>query len=464
MLLSNMSESAAFASLDGSVTWRGDRDYEPTRRSMLWNGWKPTRLPEVIVRAASEHDVVTAVTFARSRGMKVAVRASGHSWCGWPLRDGGLLLDLSRLRDLSIDPVSRTATFQPGATSRELASALAEHDLAFPVGHCGRVGLSGFLLSGGLGWNSGVWGPACESLTAIEAVTADGELMCADEDTDGDLFWAARGAGPGLCAAVTRFHVKVHPSPGAVTTGTYVYRLEDAGEVLRWAVEARAALPATVELTLLLAAASPDVGSGAGERVVLLTCTAFVYSPDEASRALAVAEACPCRDRCLSSHVRRAIPFEALYEGEDAAWPDGHRYAADNVWLNAGVEEAFAALCAQIARAPSPKSLVLLALGPPRPEDAALPDMAFSMPGSTYVGCYSIWEDERDDNANVGWPRAVTESVAPFPVGHYVGETDILADHSRAARSFSPAAWERLASVTGTLDPRGVFQSYFDGE
>src|SRR5262249_57100226 len=105
----------------------------------------------------------------------------------------------------ALAPAARTATIQPGVSSRELTSALAEHELAFPVGHCGHVGLSGFLLSGGLGWNSGVWGPACLSITEVEAVTADGRLTRADEGQNADLLWAARGAGPGLFAVVTRF-------------------------------------------------------------------------------------------------------------------------------------------------------------------------------------------------------------------------------------------------------------------
>jgi len=134
-----------------------------------------------------------------------------------------MLLDLSQLREVSIDPTSRTATLQPGVTSRELASALAEHELAFPVGHCGHVGLSGFLLSGGLGWNAGVWGPACLSITGVEVVTADGQLTWADEGRNAELFWAARGAGPGLCAVVTRFHLKLYPLPKAIVSSTYVY-------------------------------------------------------------------------------------------------------------------------------------------------------------------------------------------------------------------------------------------------
>jgi FAD/FMN-containing dehydrogenase len=359
--------------------------------------------------------------------------------------------------------VSRTATLQPGVTGRELASALAEHELAFPVGHCGQVGLSGYLLSGGFGWNYGVWGPACLSVTGVEAVTADGQLRWADEGRDAELFWASRGAGPGLCAVVTRFHLKLYDLPRSIASSTYAYPLEDAASIASWAVETRASLRPEVELALLVVPASPEVPSRPGERVVLLAGTAFVGSPDEASRALAPLEGCPARDRCISREVNRAISFEALYEGEDAAWPEGHRFAADNLWLNAGFEELLAGLGAQIARAPSAKSLLLATLPPAPPQDSELPEMAFSMLGRARVDCYSVWEDEADDEANIGWLRDAMKTLAPFAVGHYVAETDLTADPSRAARSFSPAAWKRLTSLRGKLDPHGLFHPYLGG-
>ena len=160
------------SAIEGRVVWRGDEQYEAIRQSMVSNALKPARFPEAIVSAASEADVVAAVELARSRDLQVAVRAGGHSWVGSPLRDGTLLIDLSSLRELAIDEASRTAAVQPAVTSSELAEALAPHGLAFPVGHCPSVGLSGFLLGGGLGWNSGAWGPACMSLQAIDVVTS----------------------------------------------------------------------------------------------------------------------------------------------------------------------------------------------------------------------------------------------------------------------------------------------------
>lgn len=174
---------------------RGDPGYAETWAEMLWNGLKPERFPDVIVRAASQADVVAAVRTARSVGLRVAVRAGGHSWCGSPLRDGGMLIDVSGLRGCSVDPSSATATVQPGFTGRALVRELAPYELAFPAGHCGSVALGGYLLSGGLGWNSPALGPACVSVQQIEAVTADGDVVTCDTQQNPDLFWAARGAG-----------------------------------------------------------------------------------------------------------------------------------------------------------------------------------------------------------------------------------------------------------------------------
>lgn len=144
--------------IEGDIVRRGDAGYESARQGTLWNGLKPDRFPELIVRVASQRDVAEAVALARSEGLRIAVRAGGHSWCGSPLRDGGMLIDLAALDRIHIDPNSATATVQPAVTGGALASELSRHGLAFPTGHCGSVALGGYLLSGGLGWNSGALG------------------------------------------------------------------------------------------------------------------------------------------------------------------------------------------------------------------------------------------------------------------------------------------------------------------
>src|SRR5260370_17528884 len=159
--------TASRLNVEGQTLWRGDPHYEEARQDAVWNEKEPDRCAEMSVTAASEVDLIKAVKFALLQRMKIAVRAGGHSWVGSPIRDGGMLIDLSRLREISIEPKALIARVQPAVTSGELASALGEHRLAFPVGHCASVPMSGYLLAGGLGWNAGPWGPPCSTSQTV---------------------------------------------------------------------------------------------------------------------------------------------------------------------------------------------------------------------------------------------------------------------------------------------------------
>ena len=194
---------------------RDNRDYRPVRETN-WNQLRPERYPDVIVQVANDRDVVEAIKFARENELKVAVRGGGHAWCGTPLRNGGILIDLSRLSEVKIDSAARTAAIQPFISNRDLMRVLEPHRLAFPVGHCPQVKASGYLLSGGIAWNGSQWGHACLSVTAVEMVTAEGRLITANAEQNQDLFWAARGAGAGMFAVATRFHLKLYLRPQAI--------------------------------------------------------------------------------------------------------------------------------------------------------------------------------------------------------------------------------------------------------
>lgn len=167
----------------------------------------PARYPNSIVQVGDEQDVIEAVHFARTNQMRIAVRGGGHSWVGFSLQHECLLIDLGGLKQASIDPLARTATVQPGITGRELHNLMKAHGLSFPVGHCPTVPLSGFLLSGGLGWNTNTWGPACLSVDGARLVTADGNLLTIDQQNHPDLFWAIRGGGPGFFGVVTQYRI-----------------------------------------------------------------------------------------------------------------------------------------------------------------------------------------------------------------------------------------------------------------
>ena len=168
--------------VEGQIHWRGDEPYEKARRAAVWHAGTPNRFPAVIVQARTVNDVIAAVQLARDKGMKMTVRSGGHSWAGSHLRDGIVLLDVSQLRDCSINREAMTATAQPGLKGSELNKLLMAQDLVFPTGHCTGVCIGGYLLQGGFGWNGRKYGPACMSVTGIDVVTADGKLYLRRRD------------------------------------------------------------------------------------------------------------------------------------------------------------------------------------------------------------------------------------------------------------------------------------------
>lgn len=190
-------------SFDGELFVRGEAGYENARQGAVWNALTPDCYPELILWAANEADCVAAVKLARERGLMLSVRSGGHSGAGNHLRDDTFLLDLSGLREVEVDAESMRASAQPGCPGNELDLELEKHDLFFPVGHCPGVAIGGYLLQGGFGWNDRVHGLACQSAVAIDLITPQGELITVSEENEPDLFWAARGSGPGFFSVVT---------------------------------------------------------------------------------------------------------------------------------------------------------------------------------------------------------------------------------------------------------------------
>ena len=210
-----------------------------------------------------------------------------------------------------------------------LLAQLAEHDLFFPGGHCMGVAVGGYLLQGGFGWNGRVHGPACQSVEAIDVVTADGELVRADAETHSDLYWAARGSGPGFFGVVTRFHVRVYHGPKVIAMGVHTYPLELLEDVFRWAHEIGPRVPRTMELMLLIHR------DDAGEAEVAVTGPVLVDTEEEAREALALLESCPVLDRAKISLPNVPVSFDDLFAGSHAIYPDEHRWVTDNMWTHA---------------------------------------------------------------------------------------------------------------------------------
>ncbi|SCK12290.1 FAD-binding oxidoreductase [Streptomyces sp. WMMB 322] len=445
--------------VEEEVSRRGDPDYERKRAEAVWNGLKPERFPELIVRVASAEEIPQVLAHAREQGLRVSMRSGGHHWSGSQLREGALLLDLSRLQHCDVDPDSSTAVVGPAVTGRTLGAELARHRLAFPLGHSPAVALGGYLLSGGLGWNSRELGPACSYVEEIEAVTADGRTVRCSENENPDLFWAARGAGPGFFAVATRFKLRLLPHPGSIMSVSFTFPLSEADPVGNWALHTALERPPNIEVSLVLTAAARGV-SGPGPRL-RIAASAFAPSRQEAADALAPLANCPFASRAVDSESPHPTTFRDLYGGRAATWPPEQRYAVDTLWSPEPYETQLARSAHLIDRAPSPDSYVLVPVEPVAPDPDGLRHMAFSDLGSSYLTAFAVWDDPADDEANTRWLRQGMDALDPQGIGsHYIGEADLGAGSSRARRSFTPADWEQLRLLRERWDPTGLFEGY----
>jgi FAD/FMN-containing dehydrogenase len=426
---------------------RGEEGYDAARRATVWNARTPERFPDRVVQAASEDDVVRAI---RESEGGIGVRSGGHSWAGSHVRDGGLLLDVSGLDEVVVDADAMTATVGPGIAGNRLAAKLAEHDRFFPAGHCPGVGVGGYLLQGGYGWNGRVHGPACMSVEAVDVVTADGELVHAEGDHE--LLWAARGSGPGFFGAVTRFHLRVYPKPKVIANGVFLYPIETLDEVFRWAQEIAPQVARTMELMVF---SHRDFNE---ELEVVVTGPVLVDSEDEAREVLSVLETCPVLHRAKIAQPVLFPTMDDLYAGVHLSYPDDHRYAVDNMWTHAPVDDLLPGLHRFTETMPeAPSHMLWMNWGPGSTPAPERPDMAYSVEDDTYLALYGVWKDPADDAANVAWATDNMRAMEPFATGIQLADENL---GLRPARFLGDAQMARVQELRAKWDPDGRFHSW----
>ena len=232
--------------LKGRLIVPSDPSYESARRVFYWNPGTERR-PQIIVQCVCEEDALRAVEFARRHELEVAARAGGHSHLGWGCSIG-VVIDLSGMKRIEIDPLRRTARAEGGVLSGEMARAAGRHGLAPVLGQCPGVGASGLILGGGLGWLSGLHGASCDNLLSARLVAADGRVLTAESERNPDLFWAVRGAGANF-GVTTSFECRLHPI-GPVTGGDIHYSVHDTRAILRLFRELMDEAPDAFQATL----------------------------------------------------------------------------------------------------------------------------------------------------------------------------------------------------------------------
>jgi len=452
----------------GKLLTPEDADFNKVAFGGLWNEIHPKRAPQLIAQVNDENDIAHVIKYARANKLKVSVRGGGHNWCSPSVRNSGILIDLTRMNKvISIDAKTRKAVMQPIISNREVQAALKPYDLAFPTGHCPPVKLSGYLLSGGMCWNQGVWGPAVGSVEAIELVTSDGELIVASADQNQDYFWAARGAGPGLFAVATRYHLKLYPLPKAIATSLYYYPYEDMEAICDWLGPLARQLPTNVELSFgILSAPSKlaDKCKSSNGKTCCVSATVFADSEAEAHAALSPLENCPMIDKRLSKSVQQPADFESLFDASGALWPPKLRCDVDALFYNSTLTDIAKAIKDHFLTSPSPKALVFISVF--TGENVPVPppvDTAFSMTGNLYGGPWTMWQKQTDDAQNKEWHEKCVQLLSPHVCGHYVSESNTVEHPDFAKASYKEANWERLAQLRKKYDPEGIFFAYSDG-
>jgi len=442
----------------GQLLRRGDAGFDDASVSRIFNQRRPSRRPAAVLRAADAADVAAGVRMARAEGLRVAVRAGGHSWAAWSLREDTLLIDLAAFTAMDYDETTGTVTVGPAVRGGlDLDPFLAARGRFFAGGHCPTVGVGGFLLQGGMGWNCRGWGWAAESIDAIQVVTADSDVVWCDETSNADLFWAARGAGPGFFGVVTAFRLRTRERYRQLTQTTYVYPPSAAAEVLHWLHTARHDVPSSVELVAVgitppqaQGVRAPEPGD-AGQALVV-----DGVSFDGGPSSLRALDTCPVAGKALARKVAEPVTIGELRAEQLRANPQGHRYTVDNAYLAGPRDALVSAIEPAFTGLPTAKSFSLwydLAHLPARP----LPDMALSVQTDLYFASYVVCETPDQDALCRSWLDDIMSRLAPFSAGCYLGDSDFTV---RPDRFMSDAAWDRFRQIRAARDPNELFPGY----
>lgn len=430
------------AGFRGDVLTPGSPGYNAARR--VWNH-AIDRYPSLILRCRDTEDVRAAVAHARRHGLVLAVRAGGHSMAGLSSCDDGVVVDLTAMRSILVDPEARTAVVEAGAIWRDLDAATQEHGLAVPGGEVSDTGVAGLTLGGGIGWLGRRHGLACDNLRAVTLVTADGDVVRASSDEHPDLFWGVRGAGANF-GVVTSLELDLHPVGPVLYGGELVHPASRDVEALRLLVGSAARMPDEVRLMAALVAA-PEVGP------VCVLAAAHCGEVEDGRRVLEPLRALP-----PVLDTVRELTYVELQQVVDKTIPPGRRAYVKSDFLGPLDDEALHTLAEWHGRATSPYCQVLLhQMGG---AIARVPADATAFPtrdAAWMLTVIAMWTDpDESPERHVAWARGAWQAMRPWAHGTYVNH---LGDEgAERVREAYGASYDRLVALKETWDPDNVFR------
>lgn len=431
-------------SLRGELIQPGDTGYDDARK--IWNGMIDKR-PALIARCTGVTDVIEAVNFARSNNLLVAVRGGGHNVAGNAVCDGGIVIDMSRMKGIWIDPKARTARALAGLTWGEFDRETQVFGLATTGGLISTTGIAGLTLGGGIGWLMGKYGLACDNLLSADVITADGRFLVASKTENADLFWGLRGGG-GNFGIVTSFEYRLHPV-GQIIGGAAVYPVEKAREVLRFYRE--------------YTKQAPDE----------LTTYAFLFTPPDSDPVVAIflCYAGPLEDgeqlvkpvKEFGSPIMDTIgtmPYtklQSMIDKDPANLPGLQNYWKSDFLKGLG-DEFIDMVIDHFSRVPSPLSSVYFEHIHGAVSRVGPNDTPFGHRDADYnFLIQATWTDPTESDQNIKWARDFWTAIQPFSTGgtylNYLGKES----ENRIRAAYGAANYERLVALKNKYDPTNFF-------
>ena len=438
--------------LRGELVLPGDGTYDVHRR--IWNG-SIDRFPALIARCAGAADVIAAVRFARAHGLLVAVRGGGHSFPGYSVCDGGMVIDLSPMKGVRVDPVDRSVRAQAGVLLGELDREVQAFGSVVPAGFVSHTGLAGLTLGGGIGFTMRRFGLTIDNLLAVDLITADGELVKASEEENADLFWGVRGGG-GNFGIVTEFEFRLSPLGPQVLAGPVFWPIEEASSVLRFYREWIADAPDDL-MTLVLERNAPALegmpSDLVGQHVIAVACV-YAGSIEEGERVLGPLKrfGSPALDLC---QPRPFVEHQGMY---DPSFEPGWNYYFRSCDVGELNDDIIDVMVEYGRRIESPISSVALwqmggAVARVGEDQTAFNGRGaghtFNINGNSKVA--AGFDEERE------WARELWTALAPHHTSVYV---NFLMDEGqeRVREAYGAEKYGRLQTLKRKYDPENFFR------
>ena len=433
-------------SLSGQLILPEHPSYNEVR--IVWNAMIDKH-PALIARCVGTADVIKSVKFARANNLLVSVRAGGHNVSGKAVCDNGIMIDLSLMKGIWVDPSRQIALAQPGMRLGEFDRETQAFGLATTLGIISNTGIAGLTLGGGVGWLARKYGLACDNLLSVDIVTADGQFLKASDKENEDLFWGVRGGG-GNFGIVTSFEYKLHRVGPQVLAGMVLHPFEKAREALKFYRNYSASIPDDMN-TVCALLTSPE-----GHPVVAIVVCYHGQSIDAGQQKL-----WPLREfgPPIADLIRPMSYVEAQSILDSAVPPSGLRSYWKSHFLKEIPDQAIDTLIDHFAKVPSPRTAIQLqqfggAVSRVR-EDATA--FGHRQDGEYDLIILSLWQNSSDDNANISWTQELWDAMKPFsPGGVYINNLGDDEPEGRVRAAYGPN-YDRLVATKNKYDPTNLF-------